>query len=593
MSEFSLNEIMLFDFANNQGKRERLVFTEPLRIFEAYTYEEVSNAWDEINVYVNKGYYAAGYVAYEAAPFFDQKLKIKDNIEIPLLYFGIYTAPLNTCKPKVCFNETEAINWSMSLNEDQYYNSIKRIKEHIAEGDTYQVNYSMRLYSDFNQNDLKFYEQLMESQNSKYSAYLNLGRYRILSASPELFFELDEGVITTRPMKGTCKRGRWNEEDTAQKALLKNSLKDRAENAMIVDLLRNDLSKIAKAGSVTVTEKFTIEKYPTVYQMTSTITASILDGLTTEDVFHALFPCGSITGAPKKSTMDIIAEIEDSPRGIYCGSIGYITPDRRSIFNVAIRTVMIDTWKRKAEYGIGGGITWNSDRKNEYEEALIKAVILQEKPLRFELLEIVKLEQGQFIQLELHLKRLEQTADFFDYLFDHDNVISELLSYSFTLAHDKSWEITIYINESGVTRLASSLFKELDSIQTGKLALRAVCRKSKHLFHNTTIRLKNEQIQIEDENCFETLLWNEEDELTEFTSGNLVVKFEGQYYTPPVDCGLLPDIMRAELLATGKISERIFLKDKILELDEIWMVNSLRGWVRIQLLISSEEGAFG
>lgn len=584
MSEIADEPMMLFDFVNEHGNQEQLIFMDPIKIIQAHTYEEVIGALDEVDMYVKNGKYAAGYVSYEASSGFDRKLNVKKNSEIPLLYFGVYKDPLASSRSSADFKGCDDLKWTMSISKKQFYDSIQRIKEYIAEGSTYQVNYTMRLHSAFHHNDLQFYERLMRAQKSNYCAYLNLGRYRILSASPELFFELNEGIITTRPMKGTIKRGRWYEEDEKQKQILKDSNKDRAENVMIVDLLRNDLSKVAKTGSVKVPDAFTIEKYPTVYQMTSTVTAEMREGSTIVDIFKSLFPCGSITGAPKKSTMDIIAELEESPRGIYCGSIGYITPANRAIFNVAIRTVMVDSWEKRAEYGTGGGITWNSESTNEYDEALLKATVLQENSPQFELLETLKYDQGQFERLDLHMKRLIQSASYFDFAFDSKNLLFDLIAFSDSLNADQSWKVNIYLNKNGKTRITSTQYKPLNGIQKGRLAERPISRNDKYLFHKTTNRSRYDQHYREQEDCFGILLWNEENELTEFTIGNLVVKWDGRYYTPPLDCGLLPGTMREQLITDGEIFERVIHKNMISSLEEVWLINSLRGWVRINLI---------
>ena len=307
--------------------------------------------------------------------------------------------------------------WQSETDSNTYHSGFQRIKSEIEKGNTYQVNYTMRLQSKFEGDDFAFFDRLKRAQRSNYSAYLNVGTHRILSASPELFFRWEDGQLITRPMKGTVKRGTTLKMDQLNADWLAASEKNQAENYMIVDLLRNDLGMIAEPGSVKVPQLKEIEKYPTVWQMTSTITADTNPETTIIDIFKALFPCGSITGAPKIKTMEIIADIENSPREVYCGAIGFITPESEAVFNVPIRTVVIDKETGKAEYGVGGGITWDSELSEEYDEAFLKAKLLTVERPAYKLLESMKLKDGEYYLLNDHIDRMKQSADYFDYRF--------------------------------------------------------------------------------------------------------------------------------------------------------------------------------
>ena len=347
MEPFSL----LFDFANEQGIKQPLFFTEPIKIIVATHQEEVLSKFSEVQMAVDSGYYAAGYVSYEAAPGLDEAYTVLSETQMPLLWFGIFERPSSFDEQRN--GSFHLSNWTSKTSKELYKAGFEKIKTEIKQGNTYQVNYTLRLQSQFSGDDYAFYKQLAKAQNSHYSAYLHTGKFRILSASPELFFHWKDNVITTRPMKGTVKRGLHMDEDQEQANWLANSMKNQAENVMIVDLLRNDVSVIAEQGSVHVPALFEIEKYPTVWQMTSTVKAKTKQETTVIDIFKALFPCGSITGAPKIRTTEIITNVETAPREVYCGAIGYITPNREAIFNVPIRTVWIDS-----ETGTGGIWCW-------------------------------------------------------------------------------------------------------------------------------------------------------------------------------------------------------------------------------------------
>jgi para-aminobenzoate synthetase/4-amino-4-deoxychorismate lyase len=573
---------MIFDFVDHHDRKERQLFIEPEKVVIAYSENEVLKAMEEIDNYVNDGYYAAGYVSYEAGASFDKKLSVKKDHTMPLIYFGIYSKPPVKCQnSKSNKSIKQDIMWDLNVSENEYKEKIDAIKQSISSGDTYQVNYTMKFNADYHFDDSCFYEQLLRAQNANYSAYLQLGRFRILSVSPELFFEVHSGKIVTRPMKGTIKRGRWFEEDIANQQELSHSEKDRAENLMIVDLLRNDLSKIAKTGTVKVPKLFEVEKYPTVYQMTSTVTAELADGISFTNIFKALFPCGSITGAPKVSTMEIINELEDSPREVYCGSIGYITPEKNAVFNVAIRTVVVDTEKEKMYYGVGGGITWDSNTASEYKEAITKAAVLHEETPSFELMETIRYENQEYFLLDRHIERISQSAQYFAIPFNKEKIIHDLMEAD--LPKDQLLRVNLYIDFKGNSKVTAVPFENSFDDKKVKLASYPISKNDKFLYHKTTNRVLYEKHRAMKGKMFDVLLWNQDLELTEFTIGNLVVKWRGNYWTPPIECGLLPGTLRDYLLKEGKIKEKILPLQHLNDFEEIWLINSLRGWVRVIL----------
>jgi para-aminobenzoate synthetase/4-amino-4-deoxychorismate lyase len=403
--------VILHDAARGQW----LSFREPARVLEARQVEAVLPALREAEALVNeRGLYAAGFISYEAAPAFDPSFRARPaGDDFPLLWFGLYSRPEVVAPPPP--GPMLEGEWKPSVTRAEYAAAIDCIQAHIARGDTYQVNYTFRLRRAFDGDAWALFGALAQAQQAAYAAYVDLGRYAICSVSPELFFARDGRQVTARPMKGTAPRGRWSAEDRSKAAWLRGSEKNRAENVMIVDMLRNDLGRVAEVGSVRVPRLFEVERYPTVWQMTSTVTAET--GVSTADLLAALFPCASITGAPKTRTTQIIAELEGEPRRIYTGLLGYFGPEQRAQFNVAIRTVLVDRAKGQAEYGVGGGIVWDSIAADEYEECRHKARVLSDPRPHFALFETLlwSPEAGGYWLLDYHLRRLERSAEYFGF----------------------------------------------------------------------------------------------------------------------------------------------------------------------------------
>lgn len=570
------------DFHDADGTPRRMLFTNPAKILVATKIEEVRAVMKELQEGVKAGYYAAGYLSYEAAPAFDPAFRVWEGEQLPLAWFGLFDKPQPVGSVEWRVGGYSMSDWQPTVSRERYNQCIADIREAIARGETYQTNYTIRLRGAFAGDDYAFYNDLSARQQGHYAAYLNLGRYRILSASPELFFHWKNGRLVTKPMKGTVKRGRWLQEDQERADWLAQSEKNRAENVMIVDLLRNDLGMVAEVGSVHVPRLFEIERYRTVWQMTSTVEAVTRAGTTIEDVFAALFPCGSITGAPKVSTMKLIRQLEDAPREVYCGSIGFVTPEQEAIFNVAIRTVVIDTATAKAEYGVGGGITWDSAAADEYDEVVAKSAILTADMPPFSLLETLKLEAGHYDLLERHLERLRASALYFGIPLDEQEMGDKLAAYA--AAHQgQTMRVRLLVSQQGAitvegTPLAAGQMDE----QLFALAGRRISSANPFFYHKTTHRYMYEEHKREHPEVFDVLLWNERDELTEFTIGNLVVELDGEKLTPPVSCGLLPGTLRAELLEKGVISERIVKREELSRATGIWLINSVRGWVPVR-----------
>ncbi|WP_047984649.1 aminodeoxychorismate synthase component I [Ornithinibacillus californiensis] len=564
-----------FDF-----NRTSTTFEHPIEVITADRIDQVIPSLVKVQEAINQGYYAAGYLSYEASPAFEPSMKVHSNNRMPLVWFGIYKHAQNsTNHPIGSFHTSE---WKPTTTIGEYNKAIQRIKDHIEKGETYQVNYTIRMLSEFQGDAYAYYKQLASSQSANYSAYLDIGDYKVLSASPELFFHLKEGKITTKPMKGTVGRGRTVDEDQENSKWLLHSEKNRAENVMIVDLLRNDLGRLAKPGTVKVPELFTIEKYPTVFQMTSTVTGEIDSDKSILDIFQALFPCGSITGAPKINTMNIIHELETSPREVYCGAIGFITPEQEAIFNVPIRTVILDK-EEDATYGVGGGITWDSQEDEEYAEVLTKAKVLSKTKDTFQLIETIGLKNGEFLVLDNHLNRLENSASYFNFRFMRATLADQLKTLAKQYPLD-NWKIRVLLSQDGGTTITILPEPPIDSdTQLVSLAKHPVSKNNIFLYHKTTNRTFYEKHFDDYPDVFDVLLWNENDEITEFTRGNVVVEIDGELYTPPVHCGLLAGTYREELLNEGKIVERVIYKKDIPIVNRIWFINSVKEWVLVHI----------
>ncbi|MCQ6279477.1 aminodeoxychorismate synthase component I [Bacillus sp. EB600] len=571
--------LLSFEFASLKGEITPLIFRNPLKVIACNALEDVLPSLELVQNAINDGNFAAGFLTYECAPAFDSAYRVKTGNVMPILWFGIFEGPEHG---SLYSNGAYSIaKWSPSVSMDEYQASIKSIKQSIENGITYQTNYTVQLHSQFQGDDITFFGRLRRAQAANYCAYINTGEHSILSASPELFFHLEKNTITTRPMKGTTERGKSLEEDIAKSQWLYHSEKNRAENVMIVDLLRNDLGMLAQPGTVNVPKLFEIEHYPTVHQMTSTITAQIKEDTQLIDIFKALFPCGSITGAPKISTMDIIADLETTPREVYCGAIGYITPNKEAIFNVPIRTVVIEQQSGKAIYGVGGGITWDSTTEGEYQEILTKTSVLEENRPEFQLLESLLLTGGEYFLMEEHLNRLESSAKYFGFSFDSEYVIKTLSDFAFQ-NHFGMLKVRFLLEKNGEMIIEGQPITQLNTPIKVILADEPLEKNNLFLYHKTTNREIYNRFQRKFPDVFDVLLWNEDGEVTEFTNGNIVVEIDGILWTPPVQSGLLAGTFREVLMKQEKIHEKIVTVADLKNSTKIWFINSVRKWIEVQ-----------
>jgi para-aminobenzoate synthetase / 4-amino-4-deoxychorismate lyase len=558
-----------------------LRFDEPARVVTAAQPDDVLPGLEAVEKAVNEqGWLAAGFISYEAAAGFRAILQTRPPVpDLPLLCFALYRPENVTAvdiEPLAAPIELEG--WQPTISRPAYGDAIATIKEHIAQGHTYQVNYTLRLRAPFLDDPWRLFCHLTTAQQTRYGAYLDLDRFAICSASPELFFRLDGESVTTRPMKGTAARGLTLAQDEEQAEWLRQSEKNRAENVMIVDMMRNDLGRVARIGTVRVPTLFQVERYPTVWQMTSTVTAVTAAPLS--EILRALFPSSSITGAPKVRTMQIIAGLETEPRGVYTGAIGVIAPGRQAQFNVAIRTVVVDKERRQAEYGVGGGIVWDSLAAEEYEEWRIKARVLTVARPGFSLLETLlwQPETGYFL-LEEHLQRMAESAIYFDFSLPDPAARRRLDEKAATLPSHPH-RVRLLLSRDGEVRVESYRLSEMPVVQPVRLglAVEPVSSTNLFLYHKTTQRQVYDSARASRPDCDDVLLWNERGEVTESTIANLVVERGGRLLTPPVTSGLLAGVFRRRLLEQGQIQEAVIRVDELPLCRKLYLINSVRQW---------------
>lgn len=526
------------------------------------------------------GLWAAGYIAYEAAPGLDSHLRVRARPpgdpfdEMPLLWFGLFQNWEEA--PAIGSGAYSVSEWLPSMPREDYITAVERIRDHIRAGDTYQVNHTFRLRSRFSGDDLAFYGDLLQAQRAAHCAYLDLGRFRVLSASPEMFMSLEGNRLTTKPMKGTAPRGRTLDEDRERTTALIASAKERAENAMIVDLLRNDMGRISDASSVRVMKLFETERYETVWQLTSTIESRLSAGVELPQLMGALFPSGSVTGAPKIRSMEITAELEDSPRGVYTGAVGWIAPPtekQRMAFNVAIRTVVLDTVTGTAEFGVGSGITHDSSAEREFEECVTKALVLTERRPDFQILEAILCEDGEPRWLEAHLDRMAASASYFDFRFDQNAALKAIDS---VRGREGVLKIRLTLARDGSVSAAAGPVGSTAPVEVAIDIDDPVDPSDPFLFHKTTRREVYVAAAARHPEAGDVILTNDRGEVTEATSANIIAMIDGVWFTPPVSCGLLPGVHRQVLVGSGEIRERVLTPEDLERAAEVVLLNSVR-----------------
>jgi para-aminobenzoate synthetase / 4-amino-4-deoxychorismate lyase len=583
------------------------LFTAPLRVLKAHLLSELPSLFARIETAIAAGHYAAGYFAYECGEFFEPTAALAQPVHPsparPIAWFGIYNQPalFDHHAGSFVYGELPALgrfpardvatnpspDCALDIEKAEYTARVEAILEKIRAGDIYQLNFTIPLRVHAPGSSAALYRRLRARQPAPYAAFLHTGPgQRILSFSPELFFHLqnqEKNRITTRPMKGTAPRGRTTTEDRAAADFLRADPKNRAENVMIVDLLRNDLGRICNYGTVETSDLFALERYPTLWQMTSTITGELRPDATFQQIFRALFPSGSVTGAPKVRAMQLISELESGPRGVYTGAIGFFSP-QESIFSVAIRTLSLSG--DKGSMGVGSGIVIDSDPTAEWNECQLKAQFLTQPdrrlPTDFSLVETL-LWDGGFPLIELHLGRLADSAAYFGFPCERWEVRAALLAEEATFPDRRPRKVRLLLSPDGALQITSEILppKESDPKPLRvAVSTHRVDPLDPMFFHKTTHRpLYVEALASATSNGYdEALFLNDRGEVTECSNHNIFIERAGRLITPPVECGLIPGVHRRLILQTHPaVSQRRLTLDDLRKADAIFLSNAVRG----------------
>jgi len=567
-----------------EGRGWNASFGEPFEQRAVYALDEVIPLLRDAEAAAKDGRWVALALSYEAAPAFDSALKVRRSSEFPLAWMGVFEKPASTDVDSISDRPFEISEWEPQIDRKQYRQAIHSIRDCIERGETYQINFTFPLCGCVSGDSFSCFRAVAESQGAAYSAYLDIGSHRILSFSPELFVERRGTKLITRPMKGTLARGRWLDEDCERAEQLRASVKDRAENVMIVDLMRSDLGKIAETGSVQVTELFAVERLSRVLQMTSTVAAVQREDVTVVDILHALFPCGSVTGAPKPRSMSIIKDLEQQPRGVYTGAIGLLSPNGDAVFSVPIRTLAVEAEDGAATFGVGGAITWDSTPDGEYEECCLKARFLTHPWAEFKLLETMALEEGEYALLDRHLSRARDSARYFGFRWNEAGVVKALGAVCRSNLVGR-WRIRLLVERTGETHIeASPLGEPKTTPLVVKFASSAIDDRDPLVFHKTTDRARYDVELERCQACDDVIFWNCRGEVTESTIANVVVFSEGKHWTPPREAGLLAGTLREDLISKEELFERPITKEELAKVGSFTLINSLRGWMPAELV---------
>jgi para-aminobenzoate synthetase/4-amino-4-deoxychorismate lyase len=556
-------------------------YNSPQQVVSTHLIDEVFTALQRVEHLVeSRGWFAAGFVSYEAAQGFNEKLKTHAPGTLPLVCFGLFSGRRRLESLEGRPDASTSI-WRMLDQAETYQDNVASIKKHIAAGDIYQVNLTTRLRSS---ERVSFGTFCRIAQDAPYAAYIDAEDFEIVSASPELFFQCDQDSVTCRPMKGTASRGFSVVQDEAQAQWLRHSVKNRAENLMITDMVRNDLGQLAQPGSVHVSALFDVEAYPTVWQMTSTVSAQSQAGVST--LFAALFPGASITGAPKRASMKFINELETSAREIYTGAIGMIGPGRVARFNVAIRTAWSDKRSDTSLYGAGCGIVWDSDPAAELKELQLKTDVLATNLPTFDLLETMLVTATSGVQLlDEHLARLKASARYFAFACDLEALRQRLSN----LRVEQDSKVRLTLSRAGQVNLEIFELPEASGMQPVALVPEPVDKNQPWLYHKTTHRVVYEKAAKQVPGHCEAILVNREGCVTESAIANVVYKMNGTLYTPPVSDGLLPGTLRTKLVRSGALTERSLPVLEISKVERWYLLNALRGWRDAELVVPEDH----
>tara|TARA_Y100000385_G_scaffold84347_1_gene86499 strand:- start:162 stop:1925 length:1764 start_codon:yes stop_codon:yes gene_type:complete len=574
-------------FLDDQITQKTRFYTDPIDIITIYDSNSIRLAMQKLLHYHGNGYHLAGYLSYELGMHLESKLNVlgSEISDEPLMHFGVFNS-FSEHAPIDCLYTSENIDLNLkpSWTEAEYKKKFERTMTYIRQGDAYQVNLTFPMRATFKRSARTLYSAFRSRQKGSYGGIISLtGGPEIISHSPELFFSKFGKKMTMRPMKGTRPRAETAEADNKLKRNMKLDEKSQAENLMIVDLLRNDLSRISDTGSVKVPELFSLETYPTLHQMTSQVTSKLKDSQNFIDIFKGLFPCGSVTGAPKIRAMEIIKELEESDRGAYCGSIGYIDPEGTACFNVGIRTIILK--EGELRYNVGSGLVMDSDASDEYAECILKADVLKKQ--NSEILETFLWQPRTGVKnFSQHKKRLIKTANELKYPFKEvhfQNAIKSIISV------DKPQRVRLALNNLGEFNIQQSDYEpyQINSEVTFSLSKYPLSDKVQVTRHKVSDRnfYDGERNRIRKlTEADEVIFLNNKNEICEGSYTSIFIKKNGVLVTPPLSSGLLPGILRADLLEKKQAIERKLTITDIIEAEEVFLGNSLRGLMKAKLL---------
>lgn len=576
-------------------QKSALVFQDPEEIISCTRLEDVPACLDRLEEVQKSGRYAAGFLAYELGFAFEDKLRTRFVADgEPLIWFGVYregtTLALDQALALLAHETADPATLYapvFDMDRNAYDAAFAGVQDHLARGNAYQVNLTMRARFRHSGSSEQVFRDLLRRQPVEFASYLKLEDRAVLSLSPELFLERNGETLRTRPMKGTAPRGRFASEDNRIAHDLAADPKQRAENTMIVDLMRNDLSRIAETGSVQVTRLCEVERYQSVHQMTSTIEARVHKRVGFREIVRNLFPCGSITGAPKLSAMQIAADLETGPRGIYTGSIGYLAPSGDFRFNVAIRTLVLRN-DGTGEAGTGSGVVFDSAAKSEYEECALKLKFMTANEPEFDLIETMAYDRASgFLLLDRHMLRLKTSAEYFGFQFDECGLRAELdrVAAEYTGAR----RVRVLLAGDGATSISSTDLTPVDSTTLFNVVTAAETTHSadRWLYHKTTNRHfyddTRQRYQTET-GCQEVLFCNEQGYLTEGSYTTVFLKMGKDLVTPALHHGLLPGTFRAGLLERGLAVEADLTAEDLKRADAVFVGNSVRGLVKARMI---------
>jgi para-aminobenzoate synthetase/4-amino-4-deoxychorismate lyase len=597
LAESERNSVLLETSRPGPGNERSYLFVGPERVLTLASLEGAESFFSQVDECLSRGLFVAGFLTYECGYAFETRARAMFRPpSLPIAWFGVYRAPF-VFDHRTGLSEPEPPSaplprmdgfvlsrYDLATSQEEYCTKVAQIRELIARGDTYQVNLTNRLLFHFSGSPVALFRAVQDLQRVPYAAYIRLDETRILSVSPELFFRIENETILTRPMKGTAPRGADPTEDARLRSWLREDDKNRSENVMIVDLLRNDLAKVSRIGSVKTADVFSVEEYETLFQMTSTVSGRLVRGTKPFGIMKALFPSGSITGAPKVRTMEIIRELEPGPRGIYTGAIGFFSPRGEAIFNVAIRTIVLDSGL--GEMGIGSGIVYDSSPEREFEECMLKARFLTECDQGFELLETL-LFKDSYSFLPQHVDRLKASAEQLAFPFTEPKILAALEAERATLAQGTPFRVRLLLDRRGGVRVESEPLTAEEDSGTVVMAEERTSSKDPLLRHKTTRR---ETYARGHKNAralghLDAIFMNERGEVTEGAVHNVFIRSEGRLFTPPLEGGLLPGVYRRHVLEHDpRASERVLTLQDLVSAEAIYLCNSVRGMRRVSLV---------